>query len=186
MAKVYLINIKDIKEESVLPSNVDEKMVLLALKEATDLELEPLVSKEYLEGLNQGIINKNLSDKDKEVIRDYIKPFLIYATLFYVIPLLHNKVNNKGVNVSTDATLTASAPKYVDSFQQMVNQRFDSYKRRLINFFKSDNDDSTNSNPLADTTGASTGFYIPDAYDDGEKYYKARASKTNYYYNRGY
>lgn len=154
--------------------------------EATQLELEPLISEGYYKELSDRHLNDELTDKDKEVIKDYIKPFLIYATLYYLIPYLHNKLNNKGLNVSSDATLTAPAPKQIDSFSQLVNQKLDSYKRRLINYFKSDNDDSTNSNPLADTTGASTGFYIPDAYDDGEKYYKSRASKTNYYYNRGY
>lgn len=183
MAKVYLINLKDIKEESIIPLNTDEKILEIALKEVTHLELENLVSKEYLEKLSDGVINKNLEQKDKDVIRDYIKPFLIYGTIFFAIPYLHNKLNNKGVNVSTDATLIASAPKVVDSFQQLVSQRFDSYKKRLIDYFHTDSDDETDSNPLASTTSSTLNFYLPDEIDRSEQYYKARASKTNY---RGY
>lgn len=180
MALVYLITIEDIKKESIIPSNTTNKVLYIALREVTDLELEPLIGTEYLNKLNQGVENDTLSVKDEDVIDDVIKPFLIYGTLSYSIKYLHHKLNNKGVNVSTDATLSASTPKFVDSFQVEINQKWDSYKRRLINYFKNDNDEETETIGSADTTGNTLGFYLPDKSDYGVQFYKESASKVNY------
>ena len=88
MRKVLLINIKDIKDNSIVPANTDEKILLLALNEVTDLELEPLIGFEYLTKLEQAIKDKILEEKDKKVIEEVIKPFLIYGTLVYSIIIL--------------------------------------------------------------------------------------------------
>lgn len=180
MAKVYLITINDIKKESIITDNTDDKILSLALKEVTDLELEPLVGAKYLNDINQRVIDGQLTDSDKEVIKNVIKPFLIYGTVAYSIQYLHNKVNNKGVVVSTDATLNAKSTKDVDSFQQLILMKFDSYKKRLIEYFKNDNNEDTNTSIGADTTLNTLGIYIPDAPDYSERYYKARANKRGW------
>ncbi|WP_164108256.1 MULTISPECIES: hypothetical protein [Sphingobacterium] len=178
--KVYLINIYDIKSNSIVASNTDDNILLFALNEVTDLELQPLIGEKYLKKLNTGVDKGTLTNKDKEVIKDVIKPFLIYGTVAYALPYLHNKVNNKGVNVSTDATLTAKSSKEVDSFQQLIMLKFDSYKKRLIDYFKSDNDEETNTNVQADTTSASMGIFIPDRIDISEHLYNSQANKTRW------
>lgn len=177
MAKVYLITINDIKKESIITDNTDDKILSLALGEVTDLELEPLVGVGYLSAINQRVIDKTLTDTDKEVIKNVIKPFLVYGTVAYSIQYLHNKVGNKGVVVSTDATISAKSTKDVDSFQQQILMKFDSYKKRLINYFKNDNDENTKTSIGADTTLNTLGVYIPDAIDNSERYYRARANK---------
>ncbi|WP_313511646.1 hypothetical protein [Sphingobacterium sp.] len=187
MAKIkkgYLISANEIKEESILSLNTDDKIIEISIREAYDLDLEPLVGIDWLKTFSDSWMEKTLNDKEKHVLNSFIKPFLIYATLVRVIPYLHNKLNNKGLNKSTDITLAPNTTKEVALFQQLVNQRLDSYKLRLVNFFKNDDDKETNPNPLVDTTGASAGFYLPDYKDESESYYKARASKVNYWRGR--
>jgi len=178
MRKVLLINIKDIKDNSIVPANTDEKILLLALNEVTDLELEPLIGFEYLSKLEQSIKDKTLEEKDKKVIEEVIKPFLIYGTLVYSIPLLHNKLGNKGVNVSTDATLSSSKNSDVNSFQNVISMKWDSYKKRLIDYFRKDDNNETKT-PIDATSTGYTGIYIPDIIDNGYQYYKQTASKYN-------
>lgn len=176
--KRELLTIKEIKDNSIISSNTDEKILLIALNEVIDLELEPLIGIEYINKLEQALKDNTLEEKDKKVIDEVIKPFLIYGTLVYSIPLLHNKVGSKGVNVSTDATLSASKAGDVNSFQNVISMKWDSYKKRLIDYFRKDDNPDTIT-PIDATSTGSTGIYIPDIIDNGYQYYKQTASKYN-------
>lgn len=110
---------------------------------------------------------------------------MIYATIAYAIDYLHLKINNKGINVSTDATLSALQIKDKDSAVQSVKQKMDGYKSRLIKYFATDNDENTNTSIDADSTFNSMNVYLGDNIDYSAQYYKERASKVNYY-RRGY
>lgn len=177
--KTLLISIDKLKANSVIPVNTDEHILSIALNEVHELELEPLVGKEYLTKLTTAIDTDTLNVDDHTVITDVIQPFLIYGTLYYSIPYLVNKVNNKGVNVSTDATLSTNNDKGLTNFHGLIHQKWDSYKRRLIDYFKTDNNAETNINKNEDTTGGSLGMWIPDKEDSNRYAYRARASKTN-------
>jgi len=185
MEKVNLISIQSIKNNSVLPSNIDEDVIQIALNEATDLELEPLIGAEYIANMRAKIAEDSTTETDNFVLDEVIEPFLIYATIAYGIDYLHLKINNKGINVSTDATLSALQIKDKDSAVQTVKQKMDGYKSRLIKYFATDNDETTNTSVTADSTFNSMNIYLGDNIDYSTQYYKERASKVNYY-RRGY
>ncbi len=185
MDKVNLISIQSIKNNSVLPSNIDEDIIQIALNEATDLELEPLIGAEYIASMRTKIAEETTTETDNFVLDEVIEPFLIYATIAYAIDYLHLKINNKGINVSTDATLSALQIKDKDSAVQSVKQKMDGYKSRLIRYFATDNDETTNTSIDADSTFNSMNIYLGDNIDYSTQYYRERASKVNYY-RRGY
>ncbi len=185
MDKVNLISIQSIKNNSVLPVNIDEDIIQIALNEATDLELEPLIGAEYIANMRAKIAEDSTTETDNFVLDEVIEPFLIYATIAYGIDYLHLKINNKGINVSTDATLSALQIKDKDSAITTVKQKMDGYKIRLIRYFASDNDESTNTSIDADSTFNSMNIYLGDNIDYSAQYYRERASKVNYY-RRGY
>ncbi len=185
MDKVNLISIQSIKNNSVLPSNIDEDVIQIALNEATDLELEPLIGADYIASMRTKIAEDRTTETDNFVLDEVIEPFLIYATIAYAIDYLHLKINNKGINVSTDATLSALQIKDKDSAVQSVKQKMDGYKSRLIKYFATDNDDNTNTSIDADSTFNSMNIYLGDNIDYSTQYYRERASKVNYY-RRGY
>jgi len=181
MDKVNLISIQSIKNNSVLPVNIDEDIIQIALNEATDLELEPLIGAEYIANMRAKIAEDSTTETDNFVLDEVIEPFLIYATIAYAIDYLHLKINNKGINVSTDATLSALQIKDKDSAVQSVKQKMDGYKSRLIKYFATDNDETTNTSVTADSTFNSMNIYLGDNIDYSTQYYRERASKVNYY-----
>jgi len=181
MDKVNLISIQSIKNNSVLPVNIDEDIIQIALNEATDLELEPLIGAEYIANMRTKIAEDSTTEMDNYVLDEVIEPFLIYATIAYAIDYLHLKINNKGINVSTDATLSALQIKDKDSAITTVKQKMDGYKSRLIKYFATDNDETTNTSIDADSTFNSMNIYLGDNIDYSAQYYKERASKVNYY-----
>lgn len=181
---INIISIDSIVKNSVLPKNIDEDIIQISLNEATDLELEPLVSAEYIKNIRSKIADDTLTAEEIIVLDEVIEPFLIYSTIVIAIDYLHIKINNKGVNVSTDATLSALAFKDKDSVLGNIKQKADAYKRRLIEYFAKDSSNETNTSAV-DSTLNTMSIYLGDDIDYSVQYYKNRASKVNYYGRRG-
>lgn len=180
MKKVGLVNIKKIKQHTLLGDNSDEKIITGALLEVQDLELEPLIGTTYINKLYDGVIENNLSDDDKLVLNEVIEPFLIYGAMVASIIPLHYKLADKGLNKSTDGTLKLADGSDLSQFTKHYQQRFDAYKKRLIEYFKTDGNDETNTSNDESTTTSILNFYMPDAIDKSRDYEKARANKMNY------
>lgn len=181
MAKVLFINVQDIKSKGIIGENTDEKIIAGSLLEVQEMELEPLIGKPLYKALSDGITNENLTDAQKGMLTEVIKPYLVYGTLLYSVVPLHFKLNNKGSNKSTDSNLQLSSTGELDSFKNYYKEKFDSYKRRLIEYFATDNNPETNTDRNEDTTASILGIHLPDVTDYSAEYANSRAYKTNYY-----
>lgn len=181
MRNILFVSISKIKEKSIFAENTDEKIITGALLEVQELELEPLVGSNYYKTLQDSIVAGNVTDENKIILDEVIQPYLIYGTLVYSVVPLHFKLNNKGVNASTDSNLSKADSKDLDSFKNYYSQKFDAYKRKLIEYFKTDEQKDTNTSTSEDTTTSILGFYLPDVKDYSQEYNESRAFKTGYY-----
>lgn len=177
MGKVLFVSIDKIKEKAVFGLNTDEKIIKTALAEVQDLELQPLIG-DFFNTLSKEIEYNTLSDENKKILTDVIQPYLVYGTLVYSVVPLHYKLNNAGLNKSSDSSLNISDAKDVSTFQGYYKEKFESYKRRLIEYFRCDENDETITSISEDTTSSILNFYLPDAYDYSKEYNESRAYKT--------
>lgn len=191
MKNIRFISETAIKENSVIETNVDAKIISNTISEVQELELKPILGKDLYTELTNEVVSAStisgyiISAKNIELLDDYIKPFLIYGTLSYGFIPLHYKVTNKGVNRKNDERATTVDLKELEAVKDNYDNKFSAYKIRLVNHLKID---STACDTTIDSTGDSTGWYLPDNTANLQDYFEALANKTGFYpgYYRGY
>lgn len=179
MAKILLIGVKAVKENTIIEANVNEELIINSINEVQDLELQPVIGKVLLNRLKseveQTIIQSGytLSNADKTLLEDFIKPFLIYATLVNSFVPLHYKATNKGVQKKNDSNSLIADAKELELLRSHYTSKFENYKKRLIDYLKEDEDPSTNPEPDQDSTYGATGWFLPDndSYIEFEDWY---------------
>jgi hypothetical protein len=188
MKKILLISVSDVKENTLITSNVEEKVIINSILETQDLELLPILGKltykRLLSEVEQSITVANyvLSVPDKALLDEYIKPVMIYGTLVNSFIPIHYKLSNKGAQSKTDTNSKTADKSELELLRGHYVGKFENYKRRLIDYLTEDDDKTTNPEQGLDTTYQSTGWLLPD--DDGSsdlEQYLSRAYKTGYY-----
>lgn len=140
MAKVLFISERSIKENSVIETNTDSKIVRLTVAEVQDLELLNIIGKKVYKELEDEVIAKN-EDSNYEIPENYvemlevIKPFLIYGTLANLMVPLTYKITNKGAVVKDDTSATTTDGSQMQYVMNYYRTKFDAYKQRLIDDF---------------------------------------------------
>lgn len=186
MKKILLISVKEVKENTIVESNLDEKLLINSINEVQDLELQPVVGKATLNRLKseveQTIITSGytLSATDKTLIDEYLKPFLIYGTLVNSFLPIHYKFTNKGMMKRTDVQASGVDTKELELMRSHYTGKFENYKKRLIDYLKEDTDPTTNAEPDQDSTYGSTGWFLPDDDNSGIDWYQSRGYKSGY------
>jgi len=104
---ILLVGEAEVKANSTIETNVAPKILNLIISDIQKNDLKRLIGKANYEGLLSAILdNRNngtaLTDRDKDFIEDYIKPYLIAATVVQFIILNTYKLTNKGVLKMTD------------------------------------------------------------------------------------
>jgi hypothetical protein len=186
--KIALISVNDVKENTVVESNVDEKVIINSILEVQDLELQSLIGIVTLNRLKseveQTIVQSGytLSVVDKTLLEDYIKPFVVYGTLVAAFVPIHYKFTNKGIQKKNDSNSQLADSKELEHLRSHYTVRFESYKKLLIEYVKEDEDDTTNIEGEQDTTYGSTGWFLNDndACVDIDNWYNQQAYKIGY------
>lgn len=112
MENIFFISIDTVKTNSPFSDNVHDKYILLAIREAQEILLRPLLGEDLYIRLRTGIEEGTLSPEDSKLMDDYIMPFMLYGTLVRLLPILRTKVGNIGEIIQTDEkVLTLSEPE---------------------------------------------------------------------------
>ncbi|MCX2474096.1 hypothetical protein OQZ33_07120 [Pedobacter sp. MC2016-05] len=180
MKNIAFVSIEKIKEKSIISGNTDEKIIRSALIEVQDLELQPLIGKTFFNVLADQIEKKEVTEENKVILDEVIQPYLVYGALIYSVVPLHFKLNNKGLNTSTDSNLSSASKAELDAFRGYYKEKFDGYKRRLIEYFENDESKETSTSPKEDTTSSFLGFHLPDIHDYSKEWNESKAYKTGY------
>jgi hypothetical protein len=122
-----------IKENSPLTYNVDAKNIYSHVVDAQELHLNPLLGDEfvdYLVGLTAP------SFREDELIDKYIKPALMWRTLWLLTPFLTNDVRNKGFMVNTDDNASQTIPNEVGYMRKIIQSRASQREDLIIKYIK--------------------------------------------------
>ena len=189
MSKVFFISEQAIKDNSIIETNVDSKIISSAIQEVQNLELQPILGNTLFYAIASGITSAStdssytLPDDYLTLLNDYIQPFLIYGVLVYAFVPLTYKVTNKGVNKKNDENATTASQQDLEYIKSDYKGKFDTYKERLINYLAGDTAENITDvdTDNLDSTADSTGWYMPDYSYDLEEYFTALANKTGFY-----
>ncbi|RFZ82000.1 hypothetical protein DYU05_15330 [Mucilaginibacter terrenus] len=186
MKKIQFISVQELKDSSIVQTNVDEKILSQCITEFQELELQQVLGKATYKRLSNVLVSGatisgyTYSDEDT-LLFDVIKPVMVYGSLLYSISPLHYKLTNKGVQNITDDNAKTGDGRDLESLKSNYTTKLEGYKRFLIEHLETDEDPETEAPCSTDTTFAITGISIPDNSFNEEEAYRASAYKTGYY-----
>ncbi|MBQ5917102.1 MAG: hypothetical protein IIW92_00900 [Lachnospiraceae bacterium] len=134
---VLLISEDYLKTESFLDDNVSGKYLLTAIKMAQDIELQSIIGTKLLHSIQKKVFDNVIELEDnwryKDLLDNYIQPFLLYQVLSEIVIPISYKMSNFGVMQSSDEKDYAVDNKQINLVKKFYFDKANVYKERLQN-----------------------------------------------------
>ena len=130
-SKVLFIDVQYLKESSPVQYNVDDDILLPAIKAAHDITIQTALGTDFLEHLKLSAKNDVLTAEEDELIRDYIRPLLVQSALYEALPFIGLKLTNKAVSQEKSENSDAADLSSIKYLRQTVRDQVDFYLLRL-------------------------------------------------------
>lgn len=138
MTNVLMVSESYIKENSNLNDNCFGKTLLPAIRQAQDIYLQQIIGSSLYNSILGMIDNETIGDTGnsiyKELLDDYIRPYLLYKTINQIIPMLSVKLSNYGATLSSDEYLVNLTQGEAELMEKEYSNAADFYCRRLQEF----------------------------------------------------
>ncbi len=140
--RVLFISAKQVKEQSTLEMNTDDKILSAIIWDAQNLYLKSVLGNELYNTVADTVSNiatnpSFLVDSTiKELLDGYIAPYLIYASLSDWIVSANYKLTNKGILKLNDSSATNVSPDELEYAKDVYDNKTESYKQILIKYLK--------------------------------------------------
>lgn len=132
MNNIFLISEDYIKSNSNLDNNMSGKYLQTAIKLSQDIELQSVIGTKLLEKIQQLVIDGfPENSRYKELLDDYIQPFLLYNVLSEVTIQISFKLSNFGVVRTDDEKDLATDLNNVNLIKKYYGNKADFFKKRL-------------------------------------------------------
>lgn len=142
MNKVLLITEQQLKDKSMLEQNIDPKIVSRTIMEAQDLQLFNVLGKDLYATVMDAVYNAATNDTYvmdttiKELLSDYIQPYLVYEVLSDFIMVNNYKLTNKGTLKLNDQNAAALSNQELDYARSFYTNKLAGYKNRLVHYLR--------------------------------------------------
>lgn len=141
MTDNYFISTKNVKENGLIHSNVDDKLIKTAIRRAQDIELNQVLGTCLLEKLDTDIGSDSIAGVYEDLLKKYIQPYLIIAVEYRSSRYLLEKIRNKSTGKDTDQNFTTLTREEIISFNDRLHNDAETYKSILVGFLKDNEDD---------------------------------------------
>lgn len=128
---VLLTNENLIKSVTNIFDNMSGTYLLPSIKTAQDLDLEDVLGTVLMEELQREVYENEFKEDYKILLDEYVQPFLTYASIVRLIPIVAYKITNAGIVKTDDEKMTGLAPNEVDKVRTEYQRIADSYKSKL-------------------------------------------------------
>ena len=137
-SKVLLTSENRIKSVSPLSDNLSGKYLLPTIKVVQDVQLRTTIGSCLLTALQQmvaeGTINDSGNTAYKDLLDNYIQPYMGHQVLSEIVELVANKIVNAGIMQTSDEHQTNSYRPDKNDLKLTYLRHADSYKRLLQEF----------------------------------------------------
>lgn len=114
MSKIRIITENYIKENTPLTENNQMKDIFPHIDTAQEVHLQQILGSDFYEDILNKFDNQTLNQYEVKLVSDYIKPALLYRTLYLALPFIQYNLRNKGLMVNTDdASISASQNQFL-------------------------------------------------------------------------
>lgn len=156
MIQVYLISEDTLKTETVLNDNVSAEYFSSAIETAQEIYLQQLIGTSLLNDLCDKVKDNELTADDKELLDEYITPFLKFKVLAEVTIPIAFKYRNAGVVQTNNEYMYNTTMKDAQQLATYYDQRANFFAIRLTDWL------CANSNKFPAYHNTTTGELNPD------------------------
>ena len=133
-----LINETDIKAFSVVADNLDSKYIQPAIIAVQDTALEPMIGSKLITKLGTLVeaeaIDEQGNEIYKELLEEYVQPYLLNKTVSEIMVQSYAKVRNAGVVQFNDTNQTTTAIQDVNFLRNHYDGIASTYALRLSDY----------------------------------------------------
>lgn len=137
---ILFISEDKIKSNSTLPDNVWGKYLLPSIQYAQENGLQNIIGSALYDTLvnliQTGQITSTGCTIYKQLLDEYIEPYLINKTIVEVIPNLSTKIGNIGTVIASDDKVVSLSDSERDLLRNSYQQKADFYTKRLQEWLK--------------------------------------------------
>ena len=144
--KSLLISVADLKTNTIISGNVDDKYLLPAIMTCQEVHLEDLIGTALYHKLQQLIYNtvKKLPDNInapeneiyKNLLEEYIKPFLQSKCTVELLYIVSYKLKNAGAVKTSDTNVSNADLEEIKYLERQYSVYVNSYSERISKFLK--------------------------------------------------
>lgn len=165
MSNVLFLNATHIKEYTFVDQNVDEKYLLVAIKEAQELHAREYLGTALYDQLISQIDTGSVSALNTTLLDTYIQPMLKYWTIYEAAPFLNIKITNKNISKKSSDGSSAVDLSELDRIINKVHTKAKYYTKRMVKYLC----ENSTSYPLYYNAGNGSDTIYPRsvAYDCG-------------------
>jgi hypothetical protein len=131
MANVLLISETKLKSFSSIHQNVDTALLANNIKIAQDLHLQNLIGTKFINELYNQVKTSTLTTVNKNLIDEWIAPYLVHAAVFESTPDILFRMMNKSIVVGDTEQGKAISVKEMAYLRDIYQSRFNFYAQRL-------------------------------------------------------
>lgn len=170
MQNILLISEDYVKTNSELTDNMYGKYLLPAIRTSQELYLAPVLGKTLYDTIIDVVSDGSIIDPEnanfKELLDEYIQPFLLERVLADLIPIVSAKVANLGTVHSKDEYVENLSVADAEKLQHFHIIKADAYLKRMQEYLLANSDlfpiDSCACNSMRSNldSAASTGLWL--------------------------
>lgn len=133
---VLLITEQKLKSFTSVNKNVDMDLIRAEISITQDIHLQAILGTKFLNSLYSKIsaTGNTLNADEKELVDEYVAPYLIQKSYAELIPNLWSRALNRGImtgDAESSSSVDVATMQYLKSIQ---NQKAEFYKQRLVDY----------------------------------------------------
>lgn len=140
MTNTLLISEKYVKTQSNIQDNVWGDFLTPAIREAQDIELQPIIGRPLYKKILKEVEEKDVEARFKTLIEDWIQPYLLYQTIVSLIPIIGTKLGNIGTVISNDEHVQNISSSERENLEYRYRYLADHYKSELQKYLLANKD----------------------------------------------
>lgn len=143
--KVLLISESTIKSNSIIADNCDGMYLTPVIQLAQDQRLQPLIGTPLYDKLRELIATNQIEQEHniryKELLDDYIEPFLLWAVTSEIQIPIHWKIRNAGIVLNNDQHFESSYMNNDHYLKEYFADKMNFYGFRLSDYLIANSND---------------------------------------------
>ena len=144
--KSLLINVAELKTNTVISGNIDDKFLLSAIMTCQEVHLEDLIGTALYHKIQQLVYNTvkkqadNINEPENEIyltlLDEFIKPFLKAKCTVELLYNVSYKMKNAGVVKTSDTNVANADIEDIKYLERQYSVYVNSYSERISKFLK--------------------------------------------------